>query len=239
MEVAPTAHYSMGGILVNSNDHSTNISGLFAAGEVAGGLHGANRLGGNSLAEILVFGKIAGKYASKFSKQLSCHIRSQYSIKNAHLNINKKIKRGNEFALPLIEELSNIMWDYCGVVKNKSKLEEGLIKIKKLKDRYSEIDVRTDDNNFSDLINIFELESSIYSAECTILSALSRKESRGAHQRNDYPKLNPQYQFSNKMSLNGAKIVTERLKSKELKDYLNLFVDNTKKIDNYNDKLLE
>ena len=70
MEVAPTAHYSMGGILVNPEDLSTSVEGLFAAGEVAGGLHGANRLGGNSLAEILIFGKRAGIASSKYSKKI-------------------------------------------------------------------------------------------------------------------------------------------------------------------------
>ena len=84
MEVAPTAHYSMGGILVNPENLSTSVEGLFAAGEVAGGLHGANRLGGNSLAEILVFGKRAGIASAKYSKKIDQQLRSKETINVAH-----------------------------------------------------------------------------------------------------------------------------------------------------------
>ena len=101
MEVAPTAHYSMGGISLNASDHKTSLKGLFAAGEVAGGLHGANRLGGNSLAEILVFGKRAGIASVNYSNNLSSHVRSKDVIKKAHKNINNFLKKGKELVLPL------------------------------------------------------------------------------------------------------------------------------------------
>ena len=101
MEVAPTAHYSMGGILVNPETLSTSVEGLFAAGEVAGGLHGANRLGGNSLAEIIIFGRRAGIAASKYSKNIDHQLRSNKAIIIAHENINKFIKNGNELVRPL------------------------------------------------------------------------------------------------------------------------------------------
>ncbi|MDC3142462.1 FAD-binding protein, partial [Prochlorococcus sp. AH-716-I17] len=94
MEVAPTAHYSMGGIVVKPDDHSTNIKGLYACGEVSGGLHGANRLGGNSLAEILIFGKRAGIGAARYSKKLKNHIRDNHKVETAILEINNKIKKG-------------------------------------------------------------------------------------------------------------------------------------------------
>ena len=95
MEVAPTAHYSMGGIQVNPENLSTSVYGLFAAGEVTGGLHGANRLGGNSLAEILIFGKRAGISASRFSRNKSNKLKINKSVELAHENINKFIKDGN------------------------------------------------------------------------------------------------------------------------------------------------
>ena len=91
MEVAPTAHYSMGGILVDPYNLSTCVDGLFAAGEVAGGLHGANRLGGNSLAEILIFGKIVGKASSDYSRNLKSHNRSKVVIKQAIENCSDPI----------------------------------------------------------------------------------------------------------------------------------------------------
>ena len=104
MEVAPTAHYSMGGLLVNPENLSTSVHGLFAAGEVSGGLHGANRLGGNSLAEIIIFGKRAGVASANYSKNLKQQIRSNKIIYLAHDNINKFIKNGNELVRPLQNE---------------------------------------------------------------------------------------------------------------------------------------
>ena len=123
MEVAPTAHYSMGGVVVSPQEHCTSINGLYAAGEVAGGLHGANRLGGNSLAEILVFGKKAGISSVNYSKQLKAQIRSEICIKNAHDNINKFSKKGKELAKPIQHYLSTVMWEHCGVIKDKNLLE--------------------------------------------------------------------------------------------------------------------
>ena len=95
MEVAPTAHYSMGGIVLDAEKHSTPIKGLYAAGEVAGGLHGANRLGGNSLAEILIFGRRAGIASIEYSNNLSAQIRSKKVVQEAHENINCHIKKRN------------------------------------------------------------------------------------------------------------------------------------------------
>ena len=112
MEVAPTAHYSMGGLLVNPEDLSTSIHGLFAAGEVAGGLHGANRLGGNSLAEIIIFGKRAGVASVNYSRNLKQQVRSNKIIYQAHDNINKFIKNGNELVRPLQKELQLIILVY-------------------------------------------------------------------------------------------------------------------------------
>tara|TARA_Y100001968_G_scaffold330638_1_gene383048 strand:- start:3103 stop:4860 length:1758 start_codon:yes stop_codon:yes gene_type:complete len=190
MEVAPTAHYSMGGLFLTPGDHSTSIEGLFAAGEVAGGLHGANRLGGNSLAEILVFGKRAGIAAVVYSEKLNQQIRSQEVIKEAHDNINKFIKNGKELARSLQNELRNIMWEYCGVVRNEKLLFSGLEKVRDLRLRLQDVDVRIDEYNCDDLSLALDLQASLISAEATIISALKRKESRGAHQRSDYPNIN-------------------------------------------------
>ena len=118
MEVAPTAHYSMGGVIVDSDTHKTNIEGLYAAGEVTSGVHGANRLGGNSLAEILIFGRRAGRSASERSKNIDIQYRSKECINLAHDKINSFIKSGSQMARPLQRELRNIMWEYCGVVRD-------------------------------------------------------------------------------------------------------------------------
>ena len=240
MEVAPTAHYSMGGIFVKAKDHSTNVRGLYAAGEVAGGLHGANRLGGNSLAEILVFGKIAGKAATKYSKSLNFQIRSPEVIKSAHENIDRLIKKGEELVIPIQKELTEIMWKSCGVVRNKNKLKKGLENIKELKERFKLIDVRIEDKNFQDLINSFDLEASIYTAESTIISSLNRCESRGSHQRDDYEKIKCSEELNYLITMDSNKELY--INSKELTK-LNISLKEIAKkyvkINTFEDKLLE
>ncbi len=240
MEVAPTAHYSMGGILVNPENLSTSVEGLYAAGEVAGGLHGANRLGGNSLAEIIIFGRRAGLAASKYSKKITQQLRSNKAISAAHENINKFIKNGDELVRPLQNELRLIMWKYCGVIKNEKLLLEGLSKIERIKTKLNDIDVRIDDYNCEDLALIFDLQSSLFSAKATIVSALQRKESRGAHQRSDFPILDPMNQFNCLVGMDvnsNLKISTVPLK--ELSEKQKIIVRNIKREEDIRNKLLE
>ncbi len=240
MEVAPTAHYSMGGILVNPEDLSTSVEGLFAAGEVAGGLHGANRLGGNSLAEIIIFGRRAGMAASKYSRNIDQQMRSNKAIAIAHENINKFIKNGNELVRPLQNELRLIMWKYCGVIKNETLLLEGLSKIESIKKKLSDVDVRIDQYNCEDLALIFDLQSSLFSAKATIVSALQRNESRGAHQRSDFPLLEPLFQFNCVLSMdddNNLKI--SKVPLKELNKEQKIIIANAKREEDIRNKLLE
>ena len=240
MEVAPTAHYSMGGILVNPEDLSTSVEGLFAAGEVAGGLHGANRLGGNSLAEIIIFGRRAGMAASKYSRNIDQQMRSNKAIAIAHENINKFIKNGNELVRPLQNELRLIMWKYCGVIKNETLLLEGLSKIESIKTKLSDVDVRIDQYNCEDLALIFDLQSSLFSAKATIVSALQRNESRGAHQRSDFPLLDPLFQFNCVVSMdddNNLKI--SKVPLKELNKEQKIIIANAKREEDIRNKLLE
>jgi len=240
MEVAPTAHYSMGGILVNPENLSTSVEGLFAAGEVAGGLHGANRLGGNSLAEILIFGRRAGIAASKYSKNIDQQLRSNKAIAVAHENINKFIKNGNELVRPLQNELRLIMWKYCGVIKNETLLLEGLSKIESIKSKLSDIDVRIDQYNCEDLALIFDLQSSLFSAKATIVSALQRNESRGAHQRSDFPILDPLCQFNSLVSMdNENNLKISKVPLKELNEEQKTIVANAKREEDIKNKLLE
>ncbi len=241
MEVAPTAHYSMGGVSTNAQDHSTSVKGLYVAGEVAGGLHGANRLGGNSLAEILVFGRRAALASVKYSKELRFQIRSQEVIKKAHLNINKFLKKGTELSIPIEYELRNIMWEYCGVVKNHQLLIEGLKKIKILKNKIKNIEVSIDEYSCQDLIFALDLESAIVSSEATIISALEREESRGAHQRNDYPKIEKGKTFNILVRLNCANNVlsVSKVPLKKLRKEIFNLVRNNKREESIKDKLLE
>ena len=240
MEVAPTAHYSMGGVIVDSDTHKTNIEGLYAAGEVTSGVHGANRLGGNSLAEILIFGRRAGRSASERSKNIDIQYRSKECINLAHDKINSFIKSGSQMARPLQRELRNIMWEYCGVVRDSSGLKKGLEKIDDLKKSLHELDVRPNSEGFEDLMLAFDLEGSIISASATLLSAAKRQESRGAHQRSDYKEIDDSFNLNIKvdMDLNSNLLISEK-KLENMSDEQISAIKNTKEINDLSGKLLE
>ena len=191
MEVAPTAHYSMGGVVVDPEDTSTATTGLFATGEVTSGLHGANRLGGNSLAETVVFGRRAGESAAAYSNALASQIRSQRAIQAAHEDLDSLIHEGDELVRPLQRTLRNTMWENCGVVRSEERLKNGLEQIAKIKTVLDDIDVRPSSEGYKDLAIALDLRASLVVAEATILSAMQRRESRGAHERYDYPNLDP------------------------------------------------
>ena len=240
MEVSPTAHYSMGGIVVTPEEHSTGVEGLYAAGEVTAGLHGANRLGGNSLAEILIFGKRAGAAASKRSKNIDIHRRSKKVIENAHENLNSYIKNGSEVARPLQRALRNIMWEYGGVVKNEEKLNKGLQEIENLKEASKDLDVRPDSEGYQDLMLAFDLQASLVSSESTLISALSREESRGAHQRDDYKEINNNFNVNMRVKFDSdSNILLSKDNVPALNKVLKDLITKTKEIDNFEGMLLE
>jgi len=240
MEVSPTAHYSMGGIVVTPEEHSTGVEGLYAAGEVTAGLHGANRLGGNSLAEILIFGKRAGAAASKRSKDIDIHKRSKKVIENAHENLNSYIKNGSEVARPLQRSLRNIMWEYGGVVKSEKKLKKGLSEIANLKEASKDLDVRPDSEGYQDLMLAFDLQASLISSEATLLSALNREESRGAHQREDFEDIDKKFNVNMKVEFDSNEnLLLTKEDTPSLKEELKSLIAKTKEIDNFEGMLLE
>ena len=186
MEVAPTAHYSMGGIVVEPESHATKVSGLYAAGECTTGVHGANRLGGNSLAEILVFGKRAGESAASYSAELDLQRRSKAVINEAHDELDQLTQKGDELARPMQRAVRNVMWQKCGVVRSADALHEGLEEMSMLRSAAQHVDVRPNAEGFVDLALALDLLGSLDSAEATIRCAIARKESRGSHQRSDF-----------------------------------------------------
>jgi succinate dehydrogenase / fumarate reductase flavoprotein subunit len=201
MEVAPTAHYSMGGVVVEPETHATEIQGLYAAGEVTCGVHGANRLGGNSLAEILVFGRRAGQAAARFSSGISAQLRSHSLVKAAHEELDSLIQPGDELARPLQRALRDTMWETCGVVRDETRMQQGLQRIAELEEAARSVDVRPDAEGYRDLAIALDLRGSLLAAKASLLGALARRESRGAHQRSDYPALDENLQAN----------ITERL----------------------------
>ena len=239
MEVSPTAHYSMGGVKVNAKDHSTRIIGLYAAGEVSSGLHGANRLGGNSLAEILIFGAHAGLAASKFSKSISSQKRSKQFISKCHENLDFAITRGEENVILMNSELRDIMWKYCGVIRNEKGLREALKKLNNIEEQLSSIDVRLEINNQKDFINKLDLQSSLITAKATILSSLERKESIGAYQRNDFKEPRKEINFNINISLEGNKFIITKKNIPPLRKELQLLLNNSEQVEVPKEKLLE
>jgi succinate dehydrogenase / fumarate reductase, flavoprotein subunit len=192
MEVAPTAHYSMGGVVVvEAETHATDVEGLYAAGETTAGLHGANRLGGNSLSETVIFGRRAGEAAARFSLSRDVQLRSRREIQAANDELDSYIREGEEFARPLQRALRNTMWEYCGVVRSENGLREGLRRLAEIEDAAQYVDVRPTSEGYGDLAHALDLRASLVAAEASLLGAIERRESRGAHIRSDHPDLDP------------------------------------------------
>ena len=132
------------------------------------------------------------------------------------------------------------MWKYCGVIKNEKLLLEGLSKIESIKTKMNDIDVRIDKHNCEDLVLIFDLQSSLLSAKATIISAIEREESRGAHQRSDFPKLNPKFKFNCLVGMDeNDNLEIFKLPLKELNKKHKNVILNATKVENFKDKLLE
>ncbi|MFF8895746.1 FAD-binding protein [Brevibacterium casei] len=193
IEIAPTAHYSMGGVWVDPVDHSTDVEGLWAIGEASSGLHGANRLGGNSLIELLVFGRIVGQSAIAYSDELEAQVRSQESLAEARAEIDDLLASdGAENVRALQREVRNLMTEHAGVVRDEAGLLAGLEKLAAIEARMADVGIHPDIAGYSDLAHAFDLRSSVLAARATLESALERRETRGCHNRSDYPELDPE-----------------------------------------------
>lgn len=206
MEVSPTAHYSMGGVVVNPDTTATEIEGLYAAGECAAGLHGANRLGGNSLAELLVFGRRAGESAAIHSEALNAQLRDRQTIRSSGDWLSSMVREGSEMARPLQRAIRNAMWENCGVVRSADRIQEGLRRIAEVREAAEAVDVRPSSEGWQDLAMALDLRGSLMVAETTLRSALARRESRGAHQRSDYPDFDPTLEVNIQVRLMGGNL---------------------------------
>ncbi|MEV0070707.1 MULTISPECIES: L-aspartate oxidase [unclassified Amycolatopsis] len=190
IEIAPTAHYSMGGVWVRSSDHGTGVEGLYAIGEAASGLHGANRLGGNSLIELLVYGRIVGEAAAEYSASLSAQRRSAGALAEARGEVDELLAAdGPENVRALQRSLRNTMTEHAGVVRDEEGLLAGLSELDALEDRMKNVGVHPDLAGFQDLAHAFDLKSSALACRATLEAAVERRETRGCHNRSDYPEL--------------------------------------------------
>ncbi len=191
MEVAPTAHYSMGGIVVDPPTHATEVGGLYAAGECTAGLHGANRLGGNSLVETLVFGRRAGEAAARFSRERESQLRSRRVVDEAHDDLDSLIHNGTELSRALQRAVRNVMWEHCGVVRAASNMERALGMLDAVRSVLPSVDVRPSEEGWDDLAHVLDVQAMLGTAEATLRGAIAREETRGAHNRADFPELDP------------------------------------------------
>ena len=188
MEVGPTTHYMMGGITVDAETGASSLKGMYAAGEAAAGLHGANRLGGNSLSDLLVFGNIAGRSAANFALSTEEISVSKGKIKktaNAILDCFSEIKSENPYHLH--QELQDIMEMHAGIVREEESLNEGIEKLKDLIER-AENAKATGDRSYNPSWHLcLDLKNMLITSLAIAEAAKERRESRGGHTRLDYP----------------------------------------------------
>lgn len=197
IEIAPTAHYSMGGVWVRPEDHSTDVPGLYAIGEASSGLHGANRLGGNSLIELLVFGRIVGGAAAAYSAALPSQKRSAAAVSAARSEIDALLASdGPENVRALQRALRNTMTEHAGVVRDEQGLLAGLAELDAIEARIPAVGIHPDVGGYQDLAHAFDLKSAALAARATLLAALERRETRGCHNRRDFPSIDPALQVN-------------------------------------------
>jgi succinate dehydrogenase / fumarate reductase flavoprotein subunit len=188
MEVGPTTHYMMGGIRVDADSQMSNVPGLFAAGECAAGLHGANRLGGNSLSDLLVFGKRAGEFAAQFAKEHGAGRLDEKQLEQAAAWALAPFERNQDRENPykIQDELQDMMQDLVGIVRVQKEMERALEGIHRLKARAEKVGVngnREYNPGWHTALDLFNL---LTVSEAVTLAAIERKESRGAHFREDF-----------------------------------------------------
>ena len=196
MEIGPTTHYAMGGIRVNAETQATNIPGLFAAGECAAGLHGANRLGGNSLSDLIVFGQRAGEYAAKYAKANPNISVSDAEIESAYKEAVAPFERAaggtTEGPYQVQYDLQNMMQANVGIVRLQNEMEAALDGIQKLKARAEKVAVQGHCEYNPGWHTAIDLKHLLTVSEAITLCALERKESRGGHFREDFPDKSPE-----------------------------------------------
>ena len=192
MEVGPTTHYVMGGVRVDADTQMSDVPGLFAAGECAGGLHGANRLGGNSLSDLLVFGKRAGEYAARFALENEAGKIPGDQVAEVTRVALEPFDRGvdvdsaeNPFAIQ--HDLQELMQEQVGIVRNERDLRDALEAIDRLRDRAGRVAVSGNREYNPGWHTALDLRNLVTFSEVIARAALERQESRGAHTRLDYP----------------------------------------------------
>jgi succinate dehydrogenase/fumarate reductase flavoprotein subunit len=190
MEITPSMHHMMGGYEI-SEWGETNVAGLFAAGEVTRTVHGANRLGGNSIAEGQVFGRRAGMRASEYAQHTS-EVEITDSVIDADVQDVESFLKRSDGVKPnvLLGQIKDVMWNEVGIIRDEQHLRHALEEIKRLRGEAEHLQA----SDTHELQSCLEIRDMLKVAEVIILSALERKESRGAHFRSDYPQMDPAWE---------------------------------------------
>lgn len=211
MEVGPTCHYSMGGIRVEADTQATNIQGLYACGEVAAGLHGANRLGGNSLSDLLVFGRRAGLYAAEYVGKITGQQKINVDeIRQVEKNMIVFFENKGENPYIVHNDLQTLMQNNVGIFRNEADLTFAINELIKLKERAKDIRVEGSRIYNPGWHMAYDLQNMILYSEAIARCAIQRKESRGAHARIDFQTTDPECSKWNslvKKSSDGSMIV--------------------------------
>jgi succinate dehydrogenase / fumarate reductase flavoprotein subunit len=191
MEVGPTCHYVMGGVEVDADTQESIVTGLYAAGEVAGGMHGSNRLGGNSLSDLLVFGRRAGHNAAYYSGRLgdARPVTAEDDIRTAARAALApfEIENGGENPYTIQKDLQDVMQRLVGIIRTEEELKESLAEIERLKDRATRLAVEGHRQYNPGWHLAIDLTNQLIVSECIAKAALERTESRGGHTRDDFP----------------------------------------------------
>jgi succinate dehydrogenase / fumarate reductase flavoprotein subunit len=189
MEVGPTLHYFMGGVRVDSDSQMSRVPGLFACGECGGGMHGANRLGGNSLSDLLVFGRLAGVGAAKYIGGLSSSPNVDNSLVQSIIkNATDILNRENGTNPYLVhEQLQDVMNRYVNIVREKTQLQTAIVELQKIKTEAAKVKAAGTSQYNPGWHEALSLSSLLISAEAVTMAALMREESRGGHARADFP----------------------------------------------------
>jgi succinate dehydrogenase / fumarate reductase flavoprotein subunit len=195
MEVGPTTHYVMGGIRVDGDTQMSTVPGLFAAGECAAGLHGANRLGGNSLSDLLVFGKRAGEHGARFARESGEVSVDGAQVEEAARAALAPFERGEsgEGAYRIQHDLQEMMQELVGIVRREEEMERALEGIAGLQERAARVGISGNREYNPGWHTALDLDSLLTVSEAVARSALERRESRGGHFRDDYPEKDPAY----------------------------------------------
>jgi succinate dehydrogenase / fumarate reductase flavoprotein subunit len=200
MEVGPTCHYVMGGVEVDPDTTAAIVPGLFAAGEVAGGMHGSNRLGGNSLSDLLVFGRRAGLGAAQYVDGLGS---ARPTVTEADVEAAQQeaespfASAGGENPYAIHADLQQTMNDLVGIIRTKDEVEQALTELDKLKARAKKVTVQGDKVFNPGWHLALDLPNMLVVSECVARAALIREESRGGHTRDDFPEMSPQWRKVN------------------------------------------